>query len=83
MTMTYSTISTTAMVVITPVVGRTGHFTTRCDGRLLCRSRQPLFDGARELLASGYPADALRVLKRAAEEGGSAIREVPSAGGAR
>src|SRR5262249_37183 len=40
----------------------------RCDGRLLCRSRQPFLDGARELLASGYPASAIVVMKHAGSE---------------
>jgi hypothetical protein len=32
---------------------------------LLCRSRQPFLDGARELLAAGYPATAIIAMKHA------------------
>jgi hypothetical protein len=54
-----------ALIIIAAIHTRPGYFTARCDGRLLCRSRQPLLDGARELLAAGYPADAVIVMKHA------------------
>jgi hypothetical protein len=55
-------------IIIAPIPTRRGYFTARCDGRLLCRSRQPLLDGARELLASGYPAGDTIIMKSAGSE---------------
>jgi len=37
------------IITIAAIPTRAGFFTARCDGRLLCRSRQPFLDGAREL----------------------------------
>jgi hypothetical protein len=53
------------LIIVAPIPARPGYYTARCDGRLLCRSRQPFLDGARELLASGYPANAAIVMKHA------------------
>ena len=53
------------IVTFAPITSRPGYYTARGDGRLLCRSRQPFLDGARRLLASGYPADTMIVMKRA------------------
>jgi hypothetical protein len=36
-----------------------GRFAAYLDGELVCISSQPLLDGARALLARGYPADVL------------------------
>jgi hypothetical protein len=55
-------------IIIAPIATQPGYFTARCDGRLLCRSRQPLLDGARELIASGYPADTIIVMRHAGSE---------------
>jgi hypothetical protein len=55
-------------ITIAPIESRPGYYTARCDGRLLCRSRQPFLDGARELLASGYPADTVIVMRSPASD---------------
>jgi len=68
----------TVIVIVAPIVTRSGYYTARCNGRLLCRSRQPLLDGARELLASGYPADTIIVMRHA----GSAVEALRSTIGA-
>jgi len=54
-----------ALVIVAPITRRPGYYTARCDGRLLCRSRQPFLDSARELIAAGYPADAIMVMRHA------------------
>jgi hypothetical protein len=59
---------TTTIIIVAPVATRPGYFTARCDGRLLCRSKQPLLAAARELIASGYPADAVVVMRHAGSE---------------
>jgi len=56
------------IITIAAISTRAGYYAARCDGRLLCRSRQPLLDGARELLAFGYAADAVIVMKHAGSE---------------
>ena len=53
----------TVTVTVAPITSRPGYYTARADGRLLCRSRQPFLDGARELLASGYSADTVIIMK--------------------
>ena len=53
----------TVTVTVAPITSRPGYYTARADGRLLCRSRQPFLDGARRLLASGFPADTVIVMK--------------------
>jgi|SRR6516162_7613839 len=55
----------TVTVTVAPITSRPGYYTARADGRLLCRSRQPLLDGARELLAAGYPTETTLVMKHA------------------
>jgi hypothetical protein len=55
--------SSVAVIVIAAIHTRPGYYTARCDGRLLCRSRQPLLDGARALLESGYSADSIVVMR--------------------
>ena len=50
-------------ITVAPIPTRPGYYTARCDGRLLCRSRQPFLDGARELLAAGYPASTAIVMR--------------------
>jgi hypothetical protein len=52
-------------ITIAPIPTRPGYYTACCDGRLLCRSRQPFLDGARELLASSYPPDTVIVMRSA------------------
>ena len=52
------------IVTFAPITSRPGYYTARVGGRLLCRSRQPFLDGARRLLASGYPADTVIAMKR-------------------
>jgi hypothetical protein len=47
---------------------RPGYFTARCGGRFLCRSRQLLLDGARELFASDYSAHAIVTMTQAGSE---------------
>jgi hypothetical protein len=68
----------TTTIIVAPIAGRAGYYTARCDGRLLCRSRQPLLDGARELLASGFSAEAAIVMRHA----GSQIEALRSTVGA-
>jgi len=48
--------SVALIVVATPAPGGGGRFEARVDGhdRVLCVSRTPFFDAARELLAQGY-----------------------------
>lgn len=55
----------TVTVTVAPIPSRPGYYTALVDGCLLCRSRQPFLDGARRLLASGYPADTIIIMKRA------------------
>jgi len=64
----YTTQSSIAIVIITSIVGRRGWFTARHDGRLLYHSRTPLLDGARTLLAAGYPPNTILVMKHAASD---------------
>ena len=45
--------------------GFAGRFEARLDGRLLCRSRQPLLDAARILLAEGCDPDERIVMRHA------------------
>jgi hypothetical protein len=58
----------TTTIIIAPITTHPGYYTARADGRLLCRSRQPLLDGARELLAAGYPVGTVIVLRHAGTE---------------
>jgi hypothetical protein len=60
-----STQSTCAVVTIAPILGRRGWYTAHHDGRLLCRSKHPICDGARALRGSGYPPDNLLFRKDA------------------
>ena len=60
-----NTQSTCAVITIAPIGGRSGWFTARHDGRLLCRSKHPICDGARALRGSGYPPDNLLFRKDA------------------
>jgi hypothetical protein len=60
-----NTQSTCAVITIAPIGGRSGWFTARHDGRLLCRSRHPICDGARALRDSGYPPRTLLIVKHA------------------
>src|SRR3974390_2964682 len=57
----------TLIVVATPAPRGTGRFEARRDGhdRVLCVSRTPFFDAARELLAQGYDPDDLLMLRHA------------------
>jgi hypothetical protein len=68
----------TVIVTVAPIATRSGYYTARCNGRLLCRSRQPFLDSARELLATGYPADTIIVMRHA----GSAVEALRSTIGA-
>jgi hypothetical protein len=53
-------------IAISPVSGYPDHFEARLDGELLVAStRQPLLDGARQLLERGYAASAIVVMKDA------------------
>jgi hypothetical protein len=55
------------IVVATPAPGGGGRFEARVDGhdRVLCVSRTPFFDAARELLAQGYDTNDLLMLRHA------------------
>jgi hypothetical protein len=53
------------IITIAPIHTRPGYYTARCDGRLLCRSRQPFLDGARALLDAGYSTDTTVVMRSA------------------
>jgi hypothetical protein len=57
--------STFITINVSPVSTPVGYFDAHVDGAHLCRSRQPLLDGARHLLRAGHPADAVVVMKRA------------------
>ena len=65
-------------ITVAPIPTRPGYYTARCDGRLLCRSRQPFLDGARELLAAGQSATAVIAMKHA----GSRVEALRSTVGA-
>jgi hypothetical protein len=65
-------------ITVAPIPTRPGYYTARCDGRLLCRSRQPFLDGARELLAAGQSATAVIAMKH----GGSRVEALRSTIGA-
>jgi hypothetical protein len=43
-------------IIIAGIPTRPSYYTARCDGLRLCSSGQPLLDGARALLASGFSA---------------------------
>jgi hypothetical protein len=60
--------------VIASIVG-SARYTVRHQGRLLCRSRTPLLDGARALLASGFSAHTVIELRHAGSDA-VAIRAV-------
>jgi hypothetical protein len=51
------------IISITPAAAP-GHSEARCNGRLLCVSRQPHLDGARALLALGCSPQAVIVTRR-------------------
>jgi hypothetical protein len=53
------------VITVAPVTERPGYYTARCNGRLLCRSRQPFLDGTRALLAVGYPANTTIIMRHA------------------
>jgi hypothetical protein len=46
-------------IIITPVTNRPGVYQAYLGDTVLCTSRLPLFDGAREMLKLGYPAETL------------------------
>jgi hypothetical protein len=75
MSTNYSSGTQTATLVIAPIASRGGRYTVRHQGPLLCRSRTPLLDGARALLASGYSTDAIVELRHAGSDH-AAIRAV-------
>ena len=53
-------------VVITAIPLGKGHFEARCDGEVIvARTREPLLDGARALLAAGYHPDTSAVMRHA------------------
>jgi len=56
-------------IIVSELRDRPGCFEARVDGKVLCTSRQPLLDGARELLARGHDPTARAVMRHA----GSAI----------
>jgi hypothetical protein len=58
------------IVVATPAPGGAGRFEARLDGhdRVLCVSRTPFFDAARELLAQGYDPNELHSATPAATQ---------------
>ena len=58
------------IVVATPAPRGAGRFEARLDGhdRVLCVSRTPFFDAARELIAQGYDPDATLILRHAGSE---------------
>ena len=53
------------LLTVMPDTARPGYFTAHVDGRLLCHSRQPFLDSARALLAAGYNADTVLVMRHA------------------
>ncbi len=61
---------TSLTVVITPAPRGAGRFEVRLDGddRLLCVSRTPFFDAARELVAAGYDPNILLILRYSGSE---------------
>ena len=63
-------------IIIAGIPTRPGYYTARCDGLLFCSSGQPLFDGARELLASSCPADATLETRYAGSEVASVVSAV-------
>lgn len=58
------------IVVATPAPRGAGRFEARLDGhdRVLCVSRTPFFDAARELIAQGYDPDTTLILRHAGSE---------------
>jgi hypothetical protein len=60
--------STCVVITVAPIQGRPSYYTIRADGRLLGRSRTPLLDGTRALLAAGYPPNTILVMKHAASD---------------
>ena len=58
------------IVVASPAPRGAGRFEVRLDGhdRVLCVSRTPFFDAARELLAQGYDPNALLMLRHAGSD---------------
>jgi hypothetical protein len=60
---------TQAHIVITIVALGTGHFEARVgEDVIVARTREPLLDGARALLAAGYKAATIAVLRHAGSE---------------
>jgi hypothetical protein len=68
--------ASTCVTIIIASIPPAGYFT---DRRLLCRSRQPLLDGVRALLSSGYPADAAVVMRYAGTDAVSAVSTIGAA----
>jgi hypothetical protein len=56
------------IIIVAPIAARPGYFAATCNGRQLCRNRQPLLDGARALLEAGYSADAAVVMRHAGSQ---------------
>jgi hypothetical protein len=56
-------------VVITTIPLGKGRFEARCDGEVLvARTREPILDGARALLAAGHHPDTIALLRHAGSE---------------
>lgn len=69
------------IVVATPAPRGAGRFEGRLDGhdRVLCVSRTPFFDAARELLAQGYDPNDLLMLRHAGSDTDSLRAELRTA----
>ncbi|KQP95283.1 hypothetical protein [Methylorubrum extorquens] len=52
------------MEIIVHTTNKTGVYQAYVGDTLLCTSRQPFFDGAREMLKLGYPAETLVNMRR-------------------
>jgi hypothetical protein len=53
------------IITIAALRGRPGAYSAHVDGRVVCRSRQPLLDAARHLLAAGHDPATPLVLRHA------------------
>jgi hypothetical protein len=57
------------VVIITAAPLGAGQFDARCDGEVIvARTRAPLLDSARALLAAGYHSDTIAVMRHAGSE---------------
>jgi hypothetical protein len=61
----YANQAQTATLVIARITGCAGWYTVRLGGELLGRSRSPFIDGARALLARGFPTHTNIEMRRA------------------